>query len=52
MNNFDELRAAEAEREAREAQARRQWQTMDWAASRDKMKNMEFPDEWLEEADK
>ena len=51
MSDLEDLRAAEAEREAREAQARRQWQSMDWRESKDKMANMDFPDEWLEEAE-
>ncbi len=51
MSDLEDLRAAEAEREAREAQARRQWQSMDWRESKDKMENMDFPDEWLEESE-
>ncbi len=51
MIDLSELKAKEAEREAREAQARRQWQAMDWRESKDKMENMDFPDEWLDEAE-
>jgi len=48
--NINDLRAAEAQREAQEAQSRRRWESMDLRRLRDDMINKEFGDELLEEA--
>lgn len=50
MANINDLRAAEAQREAQEAQSRRRWESMDLRRLRDDMINKEFGDELLEEA--
>ena len=51
MPNLEKLRIAEAERLAREAQARRQWEHEDLKRLKENIRNDDLlPDEWLEEA--
>ena len=51
MADIEKLRIAEAERLAREAQARRRWEHEDLKRMKRDITEKDFPDEWLEEAE-
>ena len=47
---LEELRQQIAEQEANELAARRRWEALDLARTKKDIQEMDFPDEWLEEA--
>ena len=47
---LEDLKQEMLQQEADELAARRRWEAMDLAQTRENLKSMDFPDEWLEEA--
>lgn len=52
MKSLDKLHIAEAERLAKEAEARRRWEQQDLRRLKENIRDNDyFPDDWLEEAE-